>query len=532
VGGLEDLETKMSTARQQGWRRVAAGLLWAGAVLAAVAVMRTGLHSGKDGGTEPLLVYCAAGLKAPVEEIAARYRAECGVEVSLQYGGTGTLLAQLAVSRVGDLLLAADEGTAEDARRRGLVAEGLAMVEQRPVLAVRRGNPKGLRAAADVLRPGVKFALAHPEAASVSRVTRDLLGRETWDSWVAAAAVMKPTVTELAADLQLGTVDAAVVWDSTVAQFEGLEAVELAELAGQAEPAAALVLASCAVPRRALHFARYLAAPDRGGETFSSRGFHPAGGDPWTEQPAMVLYSGGVNRLAIEDLVKQFAEREGAEITTVYNGCGILCAAMKAMDAGENPKYPDAYYACDVCFVPPVAEQFPEAVLLTETEIVIGVPAGNPRGLRTLGDLARPGLKVGICNAEQSTLGYLTAAMLRHSGIGEAVRRNVVVEVPTADFLVNQMRAGSLDAVVVYRVNLHGGDGAFEAVALDPEMARAVQPFAVRAASPRARLAERLLAFLQAHPEAFQGAGFVWKGGSERVPSGELALPAWLGNPP
>jgi ABC-type molybdate transport system substrate-binding protein len=522
------VEAEVSAERNQGWRRVAAGALWAGAALAVVAVVWPGLRERKDRGAEPLLVYCAAGLKAPVEEIAARYRAECGVEVSLQYGGSGTLLAQLGVSRQGDLLLAADQGTAEDARRRGLVAEGLAMVEQRPVLAVRRGNPKGLRSAGDLLRPGLKFALANPEAASISRVTRALLGRETWESWVTAAAVMKPTVTELAADVQLGTVDAAVVWDSTVAQFEDLEAVELSELSGHAEPASALVLASCAVPRRALHFARYLAAPDRGGEAFSSRGFRPAGGDPWTDRPDLVLYSGGVNRLAIEGLVQQFAEREGAEITTVYNGCGILCAAMKAMDAGTDEKYPDAYYACDVCFVPPVAEQFPEAVLLTETEIVIGVPAGNPQGLRTLADLARPGLRVGICNAEQSTLGYLTAAMLRQSGVGAAVRRNVVVEVPTADFLVNQMRAGSLDAVVVYRVNLHGGDGSFETVDLDPEMARAVQPFAVRSGSPRARLAERLLAFLQRHPEAFQGAGFIWKGGTERVSSGELALPAWL----
>lgn len=61
-----------------------------------------------------------------------------------------------------------------------------------------------------------------------------------------------------------------------------------------------------------------------------------------------------------------------------------------------NPKFPDVYYACDVCFVPPVAEQFPEAVLLTETAIVIAVPEGNPAGIKTLSDLARGGLRVGL----------------------------------------------------------------------------------------------------------------------------------------
>ncbi len=65
--------------------------------------------------------------------------------------------------------------------------------------------------------------------------------------------------------------------------------------------------------------------------------------------------------------------------------------------------------------------------------------------MRTLTDLARPGLKVGICNQKQSTLGYMTAGMLKSSGLEEAVRKNVVVEVPTADLLINQLRAGALD---------------------------------------------------------------------------------------
>ena len=30
----------------------------------------------------------------------------------------------------------------------------------------------------------------------------------------------------------------------------------------------------------------------------------------------------------------------------------------------------------------------------------------------------------------------------------------MAVEVPTADFLINQMRAGGLDAAIVYRVNV------------------------------------------------------------------------------
>jgi molybdate transport system substrate-binding protein len=175
-----------------------------------------------------------------------------------------------------------------------------------------------------------------------------------------------------------------------------------------------------------------------------------------------------------------------------------------------------------------VAGQFPEAVLLTETAIVIAVPEGNPAGLKTLSDLARKGLRVGLCNAEQSTLGFMTTAMLRQTGLLESVRKNVVVEVPTADFLVNQMRAGSLDAIVVYEVNVSPHPDHFDSIALPGEFAKAVQPFAVRKDSPNARLAGRLLGFLRSRSEAFESAGFRWREDGAPIPSDELEVPPWL----
>ena len=257
-------------------------------------------------------------------------------------------------------------------------------------------------------------------------------------------------------------------------------------------------------------------------------GFQPAEGDQWAARPEMLLYSGGVNRPAIEKLVQDFANREGVTITTVFNGCGILCAAMKAMGDSSNPRFPDAYYACDVCFVPPVAEHFPEAVLLTETEIVIATHKGNPKNIHTLADLARPGLKIGLCNAEQSTLGFMTDAILRSSNLRDSVMKNVAVQVPTADFLVNQMRAGALDAAIVYLVNVKQVMEHFETIKLPADKAKAVQPFAVRKDSTNRMLAGRLLAFLRANKAAFEKSGFTWRGDSEAVKSDQLEIPEWL----
>jgi ABC-type molybdate transport system substrate-binding protein len=271
-----------------------------------------------------------------------------------------------------------------------------------------------------------------------------------------------------------------------------------------------------------------LAAPEKGGAIFQRHGFTHAGGDRWQPKPNLILYSGGVNRLAIEPLLREFGEREGVEVTTVFNGCGILCAAMKTMGDASNPKFPDAYFACDVTFVPPVAGHFPESVVLTETDIGIVTPKGNPRGIRTLADLAQPGLRVGLCNAEQSTLGYLTKGMLRSAEIEAAVRKNVAVEVPTADFLINQMRAGALDAAIVYQVNARPQREHLEYLPIQHPGAKAMQPFSIGANSPNARLAGRLLDFLRAHRRNFEDAGFTWRGDEPARPSSQIEIPAWL----
>jgi molybdate transport system substrate-binding protein len=515
-------------------KKLAALLIVLGLLFGALALLQRegqspgtvkGAGDGVSPGKTSLMVFCAAGLKKPVEAAAEAYRKDFGVEVQLQFGGTGTLLSQIRVANQGDLFIAADDGAVADARKYEAVREAIPLLRQTPVIAVREGNPKNISSLADLLRAEVKVALANPGAASIGKATQAALGAQ-WEQLTAQAAVM-----ELAADLALGAVDAAVIWDSTVAQFKGLAAVRAPELDARAENASATVLTACAQPAAALRFARYLAAPEKGGAIFKANGFEPVAGDKWAAKPELILYSGGVNRPAIEKLLKQFADREGAGVTTVFNGCGILCATMKTMEDAINAQLPDAYYACDLCFVPPVAHLFPEAVMLTETDIGIIVQKGNPKGVKTLADLAQPGLRLGLCNAEQSTLGYMTRGMLKSSGLLESIRRNVVVEVPTADFLVNQMRAGGLDAAIVYRVNAQPQAAHLEYIPIKHEGARAVQPFSVRHNSPNRQLGQRLLEFLQANRKEFEQAGFQWSTNQAPLKSADIAVPEYLKQP-
>src|SRR5262249_50077510 len=102
--------------------------------------------------SRPLLLYCAAGIKAPVQAAPREYQHRYGVEVQLQYGGSNTLLAAIEVSRRGDLYLPADDSYIDTARDKGLLAEVLPLARMRPVLAVRQGNPKRVRSLDDLLK--------------------------------------------------------------------------------------------------------------------------------------------------------------------------------------------------------------------------------------------------------------------------------------------------------------------------------------------------------------------------------------------
>ena len=70
-----------------------------------------------------LILFCAAGMRLPIEAIRQAFEKECGIRVDVQYGGSNTLLSQMQVSRKADLYLAADRTYVERAREMGLIRE-------------------------------------------------------------------------------------------------------------------------------------------------------------------------------------------------------------------------------------------------------------------------------------------------------------------------------------------------------------------------------------------------------------------------
>ena len=474
---------------------------------AALAALLARKPGGSGPGKEPILLYCAAGLRGPVEAIAREYEAAHGVPVHLQYGGSQTLLATFQVSPKGDLYLPADETYLSLAREKGLVEETIPVAQMTAVLAFRKGRFKLPGSLKEFLGSGASLALANPDAAAVGKVARAALEKAgLWDEVSRKVRVMKPTVTDVASDIKLGSVDAGFIWDALSSQYPELELVRLPELEGATAHIAVGVLSSARRPRDALHFARYLTARDRGLVKFKEMGYGTVDGDAWADRPRLRLLGGAMLRVAIEETIKRFEEREGAEVTRVYNGCGVLVAQMKAGDR------PDAYFSCDVSFMEKVHDIFVDEESISENRLAILVPKGNPRGIKGPKDLGAPGLRLGVGQAKQSTLGALTKNLLASLGLEEEVAKNVAVESPTGDFLVNQLRAGALDAAVAYESNAGASRGEIEVIPIEGPSALAVQPVAVGRESEHKELARRLVSAIKsrASRDRFERSGFQW----------------------
>jgi len=458
-----------------------------------------------------LNVYCASGVRPAIEKIAQAYEKmfkKSGVWIRLHSASSGVLEQQIKQAGRGDLYIpAATDPFITRMRAQGLVDESIALAEMRLVLAVHPRNKGKIKSLSDLVSQNLRCAVCVPQAA-VGDVTEKILSKTPHWEKIKNSATFKSTVTELANDLQLDVgVDAAFLWDATARQF-GLEVVELPELKGAVGQITAGVLGSTEHPTEALRFVRYLAAPEKGQPAFEKLHYHSVDGDAWAVEPELVLYSGGVNRVAVQETIKEFERREGCRIVATYQGCGSLVTMMKT---DQNP---DVYFACDLSFVREVKDRFLPGVTISKTDMVLLVRKGNPKNIRSLADLARDGLKVGWADEQLTALGALTKRLLESEGIYAEALKNRSVTTPTADTLVIQLtQSEPLDVVIVYEANCNYIGDQGEIVRIKHPQALAVQPFAILKQTKYPQLTARLLEAISSSKsrQRFEQTGFQWQ---------------------
>ncbi len=222
----------------------------------------------------PVVLAYAAGLRHAAEPAAAAFERQTRQPVALMPGGTGTLYSRVKLGGV-DVFLAADAWHVELGVAEQVLVEPAAVAWQTPVAIVAEGNPRRVATVDDLLRDDVRMALADPEQAAIGRATRAALG-ERWSAVRAAAKVVKPTVGDVALDVQLGAADVAIVWDHMATRWPGVERVDLPDFAPPPERVTLAIVADSERPAAARLLAKFLT--DGGRPHFAAAGLAVDGG--------------------------------------------------------------------------------------------------------------------------------------------------------------------------------------------------------------------------------------------------------------
>jgi len=110
-------------------------------------------------------------------------------------------------------------------------------------------------------------------------------------------------------------------------------------------------------------------------------------------------------------------------------------------------------------------------------------------------------------------MGNIAWKMLVQMNVYDALAPNLSVESPTGDFLINQIRTGSLDAIIACRSNWTGVREHLDAIPIDHPLARMTQPYAVGRNTRYKQMLSRLQdALTTAESRArFEAEGFGWR---------------------
>jgi molybdate transport system substrate-binding protein len=183
--------------------------------VAGVVVLEMIASSRLDTSKRPLAVAASWDVKPALEQIAQRYEAQTGRRVDVRYGTSAELLAELQLSKQGDVYICSS------ARERGKAVEAgvVTQWEKRPLaylvpaIIVQRNSPVTVQYLSDLFEGGLSLVIADPEQEAMGRYAIELLeaaglgkaAREVVQEMAASA----PAAVEL---VSLGKVDAAIAW--------------------------------------------------------------------------------------------------------------------------------------------------------------------------------------------------------------------------------------------------------------------------------------------------------------------------------
>ena len=202
-----------------------------------------------------------------------------------------------------------------------------------------------------------------------------------------------------------------------------------------------------------------------------------------TGSDSIKIFSARACAAPLEDAAALFTEKTGIEVEITV--CARHCANQEAEQADQESGTHDflieiseygfhdlsisgAEYLLDDGEVRGIVRKG-ERRVIAYRESAIVVPAGNPANIRSLEDLARPGVRVGISVID--CLKGLWEDVTGRVGLTGELRKNITCHAPGCVAIVEAAAEGLIDAAFGWTAFEHLGEGRVEIVEL-PEPQR------------------------------------------------------------
>ncbi len=168
---------------------------------------------------------------------------------------------------------------------------------------------------------------------------------------------------------------------------------------------------------------------------------------PATEEPhSLLVYCGAGMRKPMDELGSLFFEEYGIPINYNYAGSNTLLSQMELTRKGDV-YMPGATYYFDLAREKGLTDY---EQLIAYHVPVIAVPKGNPAGITSLSDLAKPGVTVILGDSKAAAIGKMANKILEKNGIYDTVANNTIARGATVNELVVYTSMKQADASIIW----------------------------------------------------------------------------------
>ncbi len=144
----------------------------------ASLVFAFGMNLAQAGNS--LLIFAGAATVPPTTDAVKAFEQKTGAKVDVVFGGSGYVLAQMKLAKRGDLYFPGSSDYMEIAKRNGdvLPETERIVVYVVPAINVQKGNPHNIKGLKDLLKPGLRVAIANPEGVCVGAYAVEIFEQE------------------------------------------------------------------------------------------------------------------------------------------------------------------------------------------------------------------------------------------------------------------------------------------------------------------------------------------------------------------